>query len=74
MKENICLFTKLYNQKTGRYFIVDALHFSFESGQAQVSKVAMLDLNDRTRRWRPVEEIEGLIELGTLKHWSCIDL
>jgi len=73
-REQICLFTKLYNPKSGKYFIVDGLHWKHPKGESELERVALLNLADKTRQWRPAAEIYSLIESGALQHWVPIEI
>ena len=59
--------TKLFNRKSNRYFIVDALSYN---KQTEIDRVGLLDLSSRVRIWRPITEVRQLMLDQVLEEWN----
>jgi len=63
-------FTKLYNRKSQRYFIIDGLGYNKNT---EVDRIGLLDLQTRIRIWRPIEEVRQLMLDDVLEQWWPTD-
>jgi hypothetical protein len=65
----------LCSSDRSRYWIVSGLKFKATgNGNQELTEVGMLELSNRTLRWRKVEEIENLITSKSLTFWTPIEI